>query len=342
MECDVLIIGSGPAGMSAAMHMKGFGGRVVVLERLSPRMFPRYHSVCGEAVSDRMFSKVGLEPTAVVRRVDRIEIAYPGGVTIDIPVRGSVVDRPAMLSEMKGRCDAEFLHGTATRVSQEGDGFLVETTAGPISCRFLIGADGAHSVVRRDVFGSDPAMLPVVNNLVPGDGGSVLAFSVGEDYAGLYRWRFPSKDGFVSLGSPKGAELPEGTVVTGARHLPFGGVPETVRGNVVLVGDAAGLANALCYGGIGIGMLSGMMAAEAVKRGDLSRYSRWSRKSIYTNPHFMRAHREFSQWTDDDIKEAMRPFRGGYSLARGFVAIVGHPRYANVYFATWMAFKLGW
>ena len=150
--------------MSAAMHMKGFGGRVVVLERLSPRMFPRYHSVCGEAVSDRMFSKVGLEPTAVVRRVDRIEIAYPGGVTIDIPVRGSVVDRPAMLSEMKGRCDAEFLHGTATRVSQEGDGFLVETTAGPISCRFLIGADGAHSVVRRDVFGSDPAMLPVVNN----------------------------------------------------------------------------------------------------------------------------------------------------------------------------------
>ena len=89
-------------------------------------------------------------------------------------------------------------------------------------------------------------------------------------------------------------------------------------------------------------MLSGMMAAEAVKRGDLSRYSRWCRKSIYTNPHFMRAHREFSQWTDDDIKEVMRPFRGGYSLARGFVAIVGHPRYANVYFATWMAFKLGW
>ena len=31
MECDVLIIGSGPAGMSAAMHMKGFGGRVVVI-----------------------------------------------------------------------------------------------------------------------------------------------------------------------------------------------------------------------------------------------------------------------------------------------------------------------
>lgn len=87
MECDVLIIGSGPAGVSAAYHLNGYPGRVVVLERLSDAMFPRYHSVCGEAVSDRMFSKAGIEPRAVVGRADRIRISYPGGVDIDIPVK---------------------------------------------------------------------------------------------------------------------------------------------------------------------------------------------------------------------------------------------------------------
>ncbi len=49
---------------------------------------------------------------------------------------------------------------------------------------------------------------------------------------------------------------PEGTVATGAYHLPFGGVPETVDGSAVFIGDATALANALCYGGIGIAMLS--------------------------------------------------------------------------------------
>ena len=53
MEADVLIIGSGPAGVSAAHHLRGYPGRVVVLERLSDAMFPRYHSVCGEGTGSR-------------------------------------------------------------------------------------------------------------------------------------------------------------------------------------------------------------------------------------------------------------------------------------------------
>ena len=342
MECDVLIIGSGPAGVSAAYHLNGYPGKVVVLERLSDAMFPRYHSVCGEAVSDRMFSKAGIEPRAVVGRADRIRISYPGGVDIDIPVKGNIVDRPTMLRGIRGLCDAEFLRGTATLVRKENERFLVDSTIGPIQCRYLIGADGAHSVVRRDLFGTRPEMIPVVNNLLPGDGGSVLVFSVGESYDGLYGWRFPSRDGMVSVGSPKGVPVPEGTVSTGARHLPFGGVPEAVRGNAVLVGDAAGLANALCYGGIGMAMLSGRIAAEAVRKGDLGRYAGWVRRSPHTNRHIMEAHRQFREWTDEDIEIAMGPFRNGYSLWRGFVAILRHPRYANVYFATWTAFKLGW
>ncbi len=57
-----------------ALGLNGVDRRVLVLERLSDTAFKRYYSVCGEAVSDRMFSRLGFGPTAVVAKVDRIEI----------------------------------------------------------------------------------------------------------------------------------------------------------------------------------------------------------------------------------------------------------------------------
>ena len=168
-----------------------------------------------------------------------------------------------------------------------------------------------------------------------------LDFEVGT-HPGFYSWRFPSREGLVSVGSPKGGEVPKEAVATGARHLPFGGVPETVSGNAMIIGDAAGLANALCYGGIGIGMVSGRKAAEAIMARDLGIYSKWCKTSRLLDPHFMEAHRQYSQWTDEDIRKAMRPFRSGYSILKGLMAMFRHPRYANVYFATWLAFRIGW
>ncbi len=344
---DVAIVGSGPAGMSAAMSLKGHGLDVIVIERLSDIPFSRYHSVCGEAVSDGIFRKLGWKPDSIVADVSTLRISYPGGLSIDVPVKGRIVDRPGMLREIKGACDAEFIQGSVVAVDRDAeDHILSMSDGGIIRCRYLIGADGAHSVVRRDVFHMGPTeRIPVINCIAEGDGSDVLAFTVEGRFSGVYSWHFPSSPGRVSIGFPKGCDDPHsipGLIQWGARDLPFGVLERVVDGNCMLVGDAACLANPLCYGGIGAAMLSGKEAAGYILKGKPEGYQDWVSRNPMFDRRFMDAHEKFTSWSDAEIEDAMVPFRGGYYLVRGMYAMIRRPRWASVYMAIYMGLKHGW
>lgn len=328
------------------MHLAGSGLSVAVVDRLEGERHSRYHRICGEAVSDRMFDRLGWRPSSVTCTVDSISISM-GGARIAVPAKGVIVDRPGMLAEMRGACDAEFVHGSVKSVGRTGTGFVVALSDGrALACRSLIGADGAHSAVRRHIFRRGPTdHLPIINCIVEGECGPDLGFNVGGDFPGAYSWRFPSSPGRVSVGFPRGTASVhevEGLVEWGARDLPFGVVERVTDGNCYLVGDAACLANPLCYGGIGVALLSGRIAAEAVVAGNPELYARWVARSRLFDPHFMKAHEQFSKWTEEEIAAAMKPFRKGYSVWRGAVAAVTHPRRFNVYFATYVALRDGW
>lgn len=343
MDADVLIIGSGPSGASAARTFRGSGMDVVVLERLSEAAFSRYHSVCGEAVSRRMLSVNDVPRGCVIRDVDGIDIVAPGGGRVSVPVEGSIVDRRRMIWMLLESSDARIVRGTAVGISRDGDGYCVDTTAGTIRCRYLIGADGAHSIVRRCLFGTSPAgMIPMVNTVREGSCGDVLTFNVAERYGGYYSWRFPSAEGTVSVGFPKGTDATDGSLEHGARHLPFGGIPDAADGRALLVGDAAGLANALCYGGIGAAMLSGRKAAEAVMRGRPESYGRWYRRCVYRDPRFLEARNMFEGWSDAEIRDAMAPLKGRGTVIRGLTAMIRRPSLSKMYFSIWMGFRHGW
>lgn len=329
------------------MRLSGSGMRTVVIERIDGDRYVRYHSTCGEAVSERLFRRLGWTPASKVASVDAIRISAEGGASVDIPVKGRIVDRPSMLEEMRARCDADRVCGSVASVSVEDGGYrLALSDGGSLLCDWLIGADGARSVVRRDVLGGAPrGILNIENCIAEGDGGSVLDFEVAERFGGCYAWRFPSKPGTVSVGFATGTGSHRdvaGLVSWGARSLPFGGVPVPAGGRCILVGDAAALANPLCYGGIGVALLSGRRAAEAVLKGDSSGYLRWIRHDRMFDTRFMEARTMFASWTDEEIRDAISPLSGRCTLAKGLRAMIRRPRWSRVYMGVFLAFRMGW
>jgi len=346
ISCNVLIVGSGLAGLSAALELKKQGVEdVVVIERMSGAQFEHYHRTCGEAISDRMIRLSGMDKGCIVRKVN-CTIITCGDVDIRVRSKGAIIDRVSLLESMRERCGAKVVRGSVRAVEEIEDGFIVIMDAEEYSCRYLIGADGAFSVVRKCLFCYSPDVkMAAVNNLVKGDSDTdELHFIVSPQYPGSYRWDFPSKDGLRSVGYIKGTDDVTDYEEQGVRFIVTGNKGTVVRNNCCLVGDAAILINPLCYGGIGVALLSGKKAADGVARKDLSGYQRWIRKSILFDHHFMDAYNTFKGWDQSEFEDAVAPFRNGSSLLllRGAYAMMRRPKWANVYTSIWMGFKRCW
>ena len=346
ISCNVLIIGSGLSGLSAAVRLRELGvDDVVVLERMSGNQYEHYHRTCGEAISDRMMRLSGIDSGCKIRDIDSAVITC-GDVDIRVRSKGAIIDRVKLLSTMRESCGAKVIKSSVKSVVEADGGYLARTEGEEYRCKYLIGADGAFSVVRRCFFGHAPEVkMAAVNNLVRGDPDtSEIRFIVSPKYPGSYRWDFPSKDGLRSVGYIQGTDDVEDYEERGIRFIVTGTNRCVVKGNCCIVGDAAILANPLCYGGIGAALLSGRKAAESIARGDINGYQKWVGRSLMFDPHYMKAYSTFKEWNQSEFDDAVVPFRSGSTLLlmRGAYAIMRRPKWANVYTSIWMGFKYCW
>lgn len=157
MLYDVLVVGAGPAGSTAARVCAQHGLRVALLEKAT---FPR-RKPCAGAVSVRTvraLETIGVQIPGwlVERRIQGLQLMGPDWqpFTIRCPrLLGYTVLRTAFdhfLAQEAATAGAELHENHAvTGVERQGDQAICYTAHGAFAGRLVIGADGAAGVVGR-------------------------------------------------------------------------------------------------------------------------------------------------------------------------------------------------
>jgi geranylgeranyl reductase len=302
---DVVVVGGGPSGATAAADLARAGRTVLLLDRAG-RIKP-----CGGAIPPRLLADFGVPDSLLVARVTGADIIAPSERRVYMPVGDDgyvgMVDRDVFDEWLRDRAraaGAERRTGTFERVARDEDGTAVVeyhdagkprgAPTGRVRARCVIGADGALSAVAKQcVPGAEKmpyvfAYHEIVRSPAPEDGAKFDPKRCDVYYRGdmspdFYSWIFPHGD-TTSIGTgsmQKGFSLR--TAVGALRaHTGLAGM-ETIRRegapiplkplrrwdngrDVVLAGDAAGVVAPASGEGIYYAMLGGRLAAEAANK----------------------------------------------------------------------------
>ena len=310
---DVVVVGSGPAGATAARFAARGGAETLLLDQRPELGHPVQ---CGEFLpSARELADLFPCPEiiaeaytvpgeTVLQETHDMVCVSPFGHRFRFPLSGYVVSRRAY--DKRLALDAEG-EGAELRfpcgVTRVRDG-IVELAGGDrVEARVVVGADGPLSTVGRSVGFSPPReMFRMITATVDGAGSSDIELFFGRLAPGGYAWRFPrAHDANVGLGV---SHLPNGRRLDGLLEefvgreewgpasdrtrwwVPLGPPPESaVRGRAIFAGDAANLVMATNGGGIPTAVLSGrdagVAAARHVRDGvPLTEYDRWWRAHL--------------------------------------------------------------
>jgi geranylgeranyl reductase family protein len=288
---DVLIVGAGPAGSSCARACAAAGLKTALIDQDT---FPR-SKPCGGAVSEQALSYLDFTLPSEIAEEECFgaRIHYHGRslkVTKQhrIAVLVSRDKFDSFLLEKAIEAGTQFFPSeTCATVTSCPDFVEVRTAASSYQARYIIGADGVHSVVARHVrphFTREDVAVALVSH-APWNNGKRDENLRGhlEMHFGIapmgYGWVFPHREyrsvGIMAMSSKSfrhQAALSAfsrdlGIQLTDVRgHLiPRGGIKRPIQsGRILLAGDAAGFADPFHGEGISYAILSGQLAAKAV------------------------------------------------------------------------------
>ena len=296
---DVVVVGGGPAGATAAQDLAQKGRRVMLLDRAG-RIKP-----CGGAIPPRLIRDFHIPDNLLVARATSARMIAPSAREVDMPVEGGfvgMVDRDVFdewLRMRAGMAGAERRTGGFDRLERDADGCAVvcylagEGQEVRVRARTVIGADGAKSQVAKQaikgggktrcVFAYHEIIKAPANGHAGFDAGRCDVFYQGHLSPDFYAWIFPhGETASIGVGSMKkgfslrGAvrSLRRSTALDGCETIRREGAPIPLKPlkrwdngrDVVLAGDAAGVVAPASGEGIYYAMEGGRQAASAVER----------------------------------------------------------------------------
>ena len=296
---DVVVVGAGPGGSTAARHLARGGLDVLLLDRAR---FPR-DKPCGGIATPGIVSIVGEEMLQVVeQRVEVCRFVLDMEPVADYRDRTLLFKRPRfdkLLLDLAREAGAGIREGApveSVSASAPDHAEVVLEGGERISARCVVGADGAYSRVARSVglwrplrgrqgnFAMHIEMeLPrsKVDEILgpPEELRRTSYFFVGLHGMG---WAFRKEGGLnvgVGVGSMgrsdarswadrllDGLGLGQFRSRLRGRHIPGGFLPRVTADRVLLVGDAAGAGNPTTGCGIEDAIKTGMLASKALLR----------------------------------------------------------------------------
>ena len=157
MALDVIIVGAGPAGATAARTLARGGARVRLVDRAR---FPR-NKPCGGAISMRALERFPYLAAAVdrisTRLISRLHLESPNGeaaeLRSDTPAALMIrrVEFDELLVRLAQEAGADLIEGAEiTQVERTSRAISLITRKGEhIEAPLVIAADGANSVIAR-------------------------------------------------------------------------------------------------------------------------------------------------------------------------------------------------
>lgn len=233
LKFDVIILGAGPAGSSAALVFEGSGLKVALIDKA---IFPR-HKTCGDAIPGKtqkflrpVWPEIdkAMADAPAAELIKSAEVFSTNGLSLHIDwkltaynMRRTDFDN-LLLGEVKRRGTVEIIEGCAIgRISELEDRIELESKEGEVlQCKILIACDGANSIAAKQ--------LTSIGTIRDQYGFAVAAYYSGikcpentnlifllKDFSPGYFWIFPLGEGLYNVGYGMLGKPPKGDGLKG-------------------------------------------------------------------------------------------------------------------------------
>ena len=298
MRCDVLVVGAGPGGSTAAYLLSKGGARVLLVDI---KRSPGVPVQCAEFVPAQLEHRFPefFPKEVVAQRVGNMIHFTPWGEVVSMPSEGYMLRRDvfdANIAKLAVENGAELLLRTRFLGFEDGKVWLENIDRRErfsVEVGFVIGADGPRSKVARSTGEHTEGFLTAAQFIMPLRESLDDLLIFFRDYIpGGYGWVFP-KGKLANVGVGIDPSYPVNVMHTLRRFIrevvseglveerilgrtggwiPAEGVKDPFRGRVLLVGDAGGFCHPITGGGIANAVYTGAMASEALLEGSPQNY----------------------------------------------------------------------
>lgn len=300
-DFQVIIVGAGLAGLTAAIHLSQKGKNVLVIEK---KAYPR-HKVCGEYLSNEVLPylnslNINLEKDLKPVKINNLLYSTQNAKSIETPLNlgGLGLSRYSLDHYLFNKAEesgSETMLDSVENINFENDKFIVTLSSGTeLTANIVLGAFGKRSnldkSLKRDFIQEKSSWLAVKGHYeVPDFPEKLVALhNFKGGYCGLsktetgavnacYMVSYKSFKKYKNTEDFKEKVLFQNAYLKGffknakpifEKDLSIAQISfqekSSIKNHILMLGDAAGLIHPLCGNGMAMAIHSGKIASEAI------------------------------------------------------------------------------